>query len=40
VPLEKEFGATRLHAGVHQTVDELVKTMDIDQAMKLVYVQE
>jgi hypothetical protein len=36
VPLEKKFGATRLHAGVHQMLDELVKTMDIDQAMKLV----
>jgi hypothetical protein len=40
VPLEKKFGATRLHAGVHQTLGELVKTMDIDQAMKLVYVQQ
>jgi hypothetical protein len=40
VPLEKKFRATQLHAGVHQTLGELVKTMDIDQGMKLVYVQE
>jgi hypothetical protein len=30
LPLEKTFSATRLHAGAHQTLDELVKTMDID----------
>jgi hypothetical protein len=40
VPLEKESGTMRLHAGVDQTSGELVKTMDIDQAMKLVYVHE
>jgi hypothetical protein len=40
VPLEKKFDATRLHAGVNQTLGDLVKTMDINQTMKLVYVQE
>jgi hypothetical protein len=30
VPLEKKFGATPVHAGVHQTLGEFVKTMDID----------
>jgi hypothetical protein len=36
-PVENRFGVTRMHAGVHQNVLEIVKTMDIDEAVKFVY---
>jgi hypothetical protein len=37
VCLEKRFGVTRMHAGVHQTLCGILKTMEIDEAMKFVY---
>jgi hypothetical protein len=37
VPLEKLFGVTRLHARTHQTMANVVRQMEIDQAMRLVY---
>jgi hypothetical protein len=33
-PLEKKFGMTRLHAQTHQTMPSIMKTMEIDEAMK------
>jgi hypothetical protein len=36
VPLEMLFGLTRLHTKTHQTVSAIIKTMEIDQAMRLV----
>jgi hypothetical protein len=38
VPMEKAFGKTRMHAGVHQTTVEPVKTMEDDEAMQFIYV--
>jgi hypothetical protein len=38
-PLENRFGQTRIHAGVHQTVSAIVKTMEIDEAVKFLYSQ-
>jgi hypothetical protein len=35
--LEKRFGGTRRHAGIHQTLCGILKTMEIDEAMKFVY---
>jgi hypothetical protein len=35
----EKSGKTRIHAGVHQTVIELVKTME-DEAMQFIYVQD
>jgi hypothetical protein len=29
-----------MQAGVHQTVVELVKTMEVDEAMQFIYVQD
>jgi hypothetical protein len=40
VPVEKKFGKTRMHACVHQTVVELVKIMENDEAMPFIYVQD
>jgi hypothetical protein len=37
VPLEKLFDITRLHAKTHQTMTEILKTMEIDQAMGFGY---
>jgi hypothetical protein len=37
VPLEKLFGITRLHAKTHQTMTGILKTMEINQAMRFVY---
>jgi hypothetical protein len=37
-PVERRFGRTRVHAGVHQTLAGLVKTMEEDEAMKFMYV--
>jgi hypothetical protein len=37
--LEKRFGVTRMHAGVHQTLCGIRKTMEIDEAMRCVYVR-
>jgi hypothetical protein len=34
VPVEKRFGRTRLHAGVHQTVSVIIRTMERDQQMQ------
>jgi hypothetical protein len=39
-PLENKFGVTRIHAGVHQTLSEILKTMEIDEAVKFVYAQQ
>jgi hypothetical protein len=36
-PLENRFGQTRIRAGVHQTVSAIVKTMEIDEAVKFLY---
>jgi hypothetical protein len=38
-PVEKKFGKTSLHAGVHQTVVESVKTMEDDETMQFISVQ-
>jgi hypothetical protein len=40
LPVEKKFGETRMHAGVHQTVVELIKTIEDDEAMQFIYVQD
>jgi hypothetical protein len=37
VPLEKVFGITRLHAHTQQTMENGIRQMEMDQAMKLVY---
>jgi hypothetical protein len=37
-PVERRFGRTRMHAGVHQTMSGLVKAMEQDEAMKVLYV--
>jgi hypothetical protein len=39
VRVEKKFGKTRMHAGVHQTVVDLIMTMENDEAMQFIYVQ-
>jgi hypothetical protein len=36
VPLEGLFGITHLHAGTHQTMTAILKTMEIDQAIGFV----
>jgi hypothetical protein len=38
--VEKKFGKTRMHAGVRQTVVELIKTMEDDEAMQFIYAQD
>jgi hypothetical protein len=38
-PWENRFGQTRIGAGVHQTVAAIVKTMEIDEAVKCLYSQ-
>jgi hypothetical protein len=38
--MEKKFGQTRMHAGAHQTVAELITTMEDDEAMQFIYVQD
>jgi hypothetical protein len=40
VPVEKKFGKIRMHAGAHETVVELVKTMEADEAMQFIYAQD
>jgi hypothetical protein len=40
VPVEKLFGVTRLHAGTHQTLAGIMRTMEINQALKVMYVNE
>jgi hypothetical protein len=40
VPVEKKFGEIRMHAGVRQAMVELVKTMEADEAMQFIYVQD
>jgi hypothetical protein len=40
VPVEKKFGKTRMHAGVHRMVVELVKTMEDNEAMQFINVQD
>jgi hypothetical protein len=40
VPVEKKFGQTRMQAGVHQTVVQLIKTMEDGEAMQFIYVQD
>jgi hypothetical protein len=37
VPVEKEFGVTRMHAGRHPTLTAIIKTMEVDAAMRFVY---
>jgi hypothetical protein len=36
VPVERRFGRTRMHAGLHQTMVGLVETMETDEAMKCI----
>jgi hypothetical protein len=38
--VEKKFDKTRIHAGVHQTMVKLVNTMEDDEAMQFVCVQD
>jgi hypothetical protein len=38
-PLENRFGQTRIRASVHQTASLIVKTMEIDEAVKFLYSQ-
>jgi hypothetical protein len=40
VSVEKKFGKTRMHAGVHQTGVELIKTMEDHEAMQFIHVQD
>jgi hypothetical protein len=40
VPVEKKFGKTKIHAGVHKTVIVLIKTMKDDEAMQFIYAQD
>jgi hypothetical protein len=40
LPVERKCGKTRMHAGVHQTVVELIKTMKDVEAMQFIYVQD
>jgi hypothetical protein len=37
-PVENRFGRTRMHAGVHQTMADLIKTMENDEVMNFIYV--
>jgi hypothetical protein len=39
VPVEKKSGETRMHGGAHQTVVELVRTMEDDKAMQFIDIQ-
>jgi hypothetical protein len=39
VPVEKQFGKARTHAGVHQAAVELIRTTKDDEAMPFIYVQ-
>jgi hypothetical protein len=36
-PVENRFGQTTIIAGVHQKVSAIVKTMEIDEAVKFLY---
>jgi hypothetical protein len=38
-PLENRFGRTRIRVSVHETVSEIVKTMEIDEAVQFLYSQ-
>jgi hypothetical protein len=38
-PLENRFGQTRTRAGVHHPASAIVKTMEIDEAVKFLYMQ-
>jgi hypothetical protein len=40
VPVGRKFGKTRIHAGVHSTVVEFIKTMEDDEAMQFIDVQD
>jgi hypothetical protein len=40
VPVEKLFGVTRLHAGTHQTLAGIMRAMETNQALKMMYVNE
>jgi hypothetical protein len=40
ISVEKKFSKTRMHVGVHQTVVELIKTIEDDDAMQFIYVQD
>jgi hypothetical protein len=40
IPVEKKFGKTKMHSGVHKTIVELIKTMEDDEAMQFIYVQD
>jgi hypothetical protein len=40
VPVKKKFDKTRMQAGVHEMVVELSKTMEDDEAMQFIYVQD
>jgi hypothetical protein len=40
VPVEKKFGKTRMHTGIHQMAIELVKTIKDDEAMQFIDVQD
>jgi hypothetical protein len=40
VSVEKKLGKTRMHAGIHQTVVELIKTMEDDEVMQFMDVQD
>jgi hypothetical protein len=40
ISVEKKFGKPRVHAGAHQTVVELVKMTQDDEAMRFIDVQE
>jgi hypothetical protein len=40
VPAEKKLSETRMHAGVYQTIVELVKTMEDDKTLQFIDVQD
>jgi hypothetical protein len=40
VLVEKKFGKIRMHAGVHQTAVEFVETMEADEAVQFIDVQD
>jgi hypothetical protein len=37
VPVERKIGVARMHAERHQTLSAIIKTMQIDEALKFVY---
>jgi hypothetical protein len=40
VPAEKMFGVTRLHVKTHQTMCGIIKMIEIDQGLKIIYSQQ